>query len=194
MKLSARKENINNEIEHLDNVRQDLRDELKMRITQRDNFAIQYIIVIGGSSLGAVNYTYFIFLLLPFISIYFTIQILYSYHIHDMICYFLRERIEKRISELTKGCILNEWENFTSNNRKISSHTALGIRRNFFVYCMWFVTIITYLLFFTIYLIPNNNFDLFIMLIFGGSLFIYVTLNIYITYKFVFQSKKRKFE
>jgi hypothetical protein len=189
---------LSEKLSHYDNVRQDVRDELKMRITQRDNFAIQYVVVLGtviagafaGTYAGAFEGTYYALLLMPMISIYFTTQILYSYFMHNTICYFLRENIEKKIIEiLNDNPPLSEWESFVVDYQKKSKITIIGIRKDFFIVCMWAITLLSES--FAIALIyDNDKLDLNHILPISITFLLYLSINAIITYNFVFNAKK----
>jgi len=89
---------------HLEKLRDDVRDEIKKRIEQRDKYSIQLTIALGaivaftfrsgssGSSQALIA--------APLVSIYFTVLILYSYRIHKILARYLREEIEPRLAEL----------------------------------------------------------------------------------------------
>ena len=56
---------MSDKLAHYDQVRQDLRDELKQRIVQRDNFAIQFFVALGTIAAGAITSTYYLVVLMP---------------------------------------------------------------------------------------------------------------------------------
>lgn len=124
-------------ITHLENIRRDIRDEIKKRIKQRDNYSIQQIISLGVIAGVAFSKSDFIYVLLiaPPISIYFTMLIIYSYRLHDFLTEYLREKIEKPLAVLCDTPVENEFETYYE---KISRP---GIRRTFFVGLMWVVVI-----------------------------------------------------
>ena len=81
----------------------DLREELRQRISQRDSFAIQFMVSIGAIvalSIQENSYASFLFLLLPAITLFFSIQIFYSYSIHRKLSDFIREHVESELSRL----------------------------------------------------------------------------------------------
>jgi len=183
---------------HYDKIRQDLRDEAKMRITQRDNLSIQCFIVLGTLLVGALTSSfYYILLLMPLITIYYTTQILYSYFIYDMICYFLREKVEKKIVELIgkndEGVLLFEWENFTAHNRKVSNVKVIGIRRNFFVVIMWVISFGAQLIAAFLHY-RTSGISMRSAVLFGVVFVLYFVAKIIITHRFVIKTKGRRFE
>ena len=97
-------------IEYLLKAHDELRGELKDRIKQRDNLAIQYIVIVGalfGVEFSGVKYAYFTALIIPLITLYFSIQIFSSYDVHDRLTTFIRDNIEKKIGkELGIGRLL----------------------------------------------------------------------------------------
>jgi len=124
-------------ISHLENICHDIRDEIKKRIKQRDNYSIQQIISLGVIAGVAFSKSEFIYVLLiaPPISIYFTMLIIYSYRLHDILTEYLREKIEKPLALLCDTPVENEFE---IHYKKL---TRPGIRRDFFVCLMWVVVI-----------------------------------------------------
>ena len=116
------------------------RGEIEMRITQRDNFAIQFIVAVGAVfTLGFLDFTYapFLFFILPLVTIFYTVQILYSYTIHDRLHKFLVSEIEPEIArqlnfsdeEKNKYC----WESFCEMDSKQKGISTPGIRKGFFI-------------------------------------------------------------
>ena len=105
----------------------ELRDELKMRIQQRDNLAIQFIVIVGvlsGIAFTDYSYAYFTILIIPLMTLFFSIQIFSSYEVHDRLVKFIREHIEVEL-----GHVLNvddkKLYNFFGNS--IASKTELFI-------------------------------------------------------------------
>ena len=128
-------------IAHFEALRQDMRDEIKSRIRQRDKYSIQLTISLGA--LVAVSFSStelrLVLLAVPLVSIYFTILILYSYKIHSVIAKYLREEIEPELAHLCETPPEKEWEIYYKDQN------VPGIRRDFFISAMWFVCILSLL-------------------------------------------------
>lgn len=140
-------------IQHLQSLRQDIREEIKYRIQQRDAYSIQMTIALGAlvgiaaTSIAAqtqsnntasiTNSVYRVLIAAPLISIYFTTLILYSYRIHRLLSKYLREVIEPELSRYYKVPINIEWENWYAKN------AVPGIRRSFFLGSLWTICILS---------------------------------------------------
>ncbi len=129
------------EIDHLLQTHSEVRGEITQRIAQRDTFAIQFIVSIGAVfSLGFLDFSFspLLFLLLPPLTIFYSIQILYSYTIHDRCHKFLVEEIEPRLAELLEYSGHDKrrymWETYSAVKSKEIATKAPGIRKNFFIY------------------------------------------------------------
>ena len=107
-------------LEHLERIRDDVRDEVKKRIRQRDNYSIQHIIALGvvfGASLSTeIQFADEIVLFAPFVSIYFTVLILYSYRSHRFLTTYLIEKIEPLFKELCNSETGIEIETYYKEN------------------------------------------------------------------------------
>ena len=126
-------------IAHLEAIRQDVRDEVKRRIEQRDKYSVQLTVSLGAIVAVAFAATGFekVLIAAPLISIYFTVLILYSYSVHDVLALYLREKLEP---ELARRCGTPpdlEWE------RYYRGQAILGIRRTFFLIALWAVSVLT---------------------------------------------------
>jgi hypothetical protein len=97
---------------HLEAIREDVRDEVKRRIQQRDQYSMQLTVALGAIAVGAFssNGTPRLFILAPLVVIYFTGLILYSYRIHDMLMSYLQKEIEPEFQALTELPTAKEWE------------------------------------------------------------------------------------
>jgi hypothetical protein len=124
-------------LSHLEAIREDVRDEVKRRIQQRDQYSMQLTVALGAIAIGAFSAkgTPRLFILAPLVSIYYTALILYSYRIHDMLAIYLRKVIEPEFSSLTEVPTEKEWESWYH-----SQDQKPGIRRWFFVAGMLIVT------------------------------------------------------
>jgi fatty acid desaturase len=122
-------------IAHLETIRQDVRDEVKRRIEQRDKYSIQMTIALGA--LIAVSFSTTglrtVLIAVPLVSIYFTVLILYSYKIHRLLAQYLREEVEPELARLCGTAPDKEWETY------YSKHAVPGIRRWFFQGTLWAV-------------------------------------------------------
>ena len=112
-------------IAHLEKLREDIRDEIKKRIEQRDKYSIQLtialsaVIAIAFSKTKDENFVYSgILIVVPLISIYFNVLIMYSYTIHRTAARYLREKIEQELANLCGTPIDMEWENYYSEEAK----------------------------------------------------------------------------
>jgi hypothetical protein len=132
-------------LSHLEKVRSDIRDEIKKRIGQRDKYSNQLTLGLGAIFSWALSNSERRLCLLaaPLVSIYFTVLILYSYRVHGVLAKYLREEIEPAIAKAAGTHLQAEWETW------YSTHEIPGIRRSFFIYALWAVTLLTlgYLLF-----------------------------------------------
>jgi hypothetical protein len=124
-------------INHLEKLREDIRDEIKKRIGQRDNYSISLTIASGTIMAIAFSASKYkeILIALPLISIYFTVLIMYSYEIHRLAAKYLREEIEPRIAKLCETPISIEWETYYRKNN------IPGIRSSFFLMMMIIISV-----------------------------------------------------
>lgn len=140
-------------IQHFQSLRQDIREEMKYRIQQRDTYSIQMTVALGAlvgiaatsiavqaqsnSATSIVNLVYRVLVAAPLISIYFTTLILYSYRIHRLLSKYLREVIEPELSRLCGVPLEIEWENWYTKN------AVPGIRKSFFLGSLWTICILS---------------------------------------------------
>lgn len=128
-------------IAHLEMIRQDVRDEVKRRIEQRDKYSIQMTIALGA--LVAISFSTtglrMILVAVPLVSIYFTVLILYSYKIHRLLAQYLREEVEPELARLCGTAGDKEWETY------YLEHAVPGIRRWFFQGTLWAVVALSLL-------------------------------------------------
>lgn len=123
-------------IDHLEKLRQDIRDEIKRRIEQRDKYSIQLSIALGAIVAVAFSATGFrkVLIAAPLVSVYFTVLILYSYRIHKVATAYLRDVIEPELAQRYGISHDIEWETYY-NKKEVP-----GIRRSFFIVSLWVVT------------------------------------------------------
>ena len=131
-----------------------VRGEIQMRISQRDTFAIQFVVAIGAIfTLGFLDFKYspILFFLLPLVTIFYSLQILYSYTIHDRCHRFLCEEIEPELGKLLgyeefeRNRIM--WESYCHIDSKQKAIKTPGIRKGFFEKISLFMPLISSLLF-----------------------------------------------
>lgn len=124
-------------INHLEAIRTSLREEILLRIKQRDEFSNYLAIALGTIVTISFSTSHDIFLLTaPFASIYFTSMIIHSYEVHVLIMNYLRDIIEPKLAELCEIPPENEWEKFYTSRKRS------GIRRQFFIIAMWLVCLV----------------------------------------------------
>lgn len=128
-------------LEHLAQNYSDCRGEIEMRIQQRDNFSVQFIVAIGAVlslALSDLSYAVYLLLLMPAITIFYTMQILYSYSIHDRIHLYLVNVLEPEMRKIL-GYSPTEldgqpfWETYSNRQAKKRKLKAPGIRKGFYV-------------------------------------------------------------
>lgn len=135
------------------NQHDELRDELKRRIVQRNNFAIQFVAAVAAIlaiSCGVKNYEYInVLFLLPIITAFYAVRIFSSYRVSERLvefmCHYIEPQIAKCIDEDKPEDIL--WESFCEKDRKISMSSGIGIQKGFFQTVLFLVPIISFLLY-----------------------------------------------
>jgi D-glycero-D-manno-heptose 1,7-bisphosphate phosphatase len=140
----------------------DLRKEVEQRISQRDSFAIQFIVAVGALlSLGVQNnkFSPFLVLLIPLITLFYALQIFYSYSIHDSICDFIKNNIEPTLASLMDVAPGQAkeylWETHNTFNRKLRSQKAYGIRKGFFKIIIFVMPVVASAIYFLLTLNKN---------------------------------------
>ena len=126
----------------------DARNEIKQRITQRDNFAVQYIIItVTILTVAFSNYSdsvsYVTFALLPLLTDFYTFLIDSSYKVHTRLVEYLNSEIEPEIEKKFTGIRL--WEHYCKDVRRLEGDSAFGGRQQFFhmvTVCMPVLTLI----------------------------------------------------
>lgn len=174
-------------IRYLEMMRSDLRDEVKQRITQRDNYAVQMVVALGVILVGVLSFNgNTIFLLFaPLVTLYYTFLILASYRVHRKIGDFFRGHLNPEINRICDIPPELDWETFyRSTAKKIG-----GMRIVFFSrVVMWVVNLISisYLLFVEI---TKEKLDVPKMIFIGIIIIVYLVLMIIVSKEF---SKLRK--
>lgn len=128
------------------------RNEIEMRIKQRDNIALQYIIAVGTVlAVGLQNIPnshYLIPWLIPPLSWYYSLQILYSYLMHDRLHYYIAYTLEPQIRrEFAFADNLRLWERECDEISIMARQKVPGVRKPFFEKVPWFSTVFSALLF-----------------------------------------------
>lgn len=120
-------------------VDEDVRNEVKQGITQRDSFSVHFIVSIGALlslSLSIKGYASFLLFLAPLAADFYAAQIFYSYSIHEGLSDYLSEVIEPRIAKLIEANGMQKqfylWKSNTHFNSRFCSQKVLGIRKPFF--------------------------------------------------------------
>jgi len=128
---------------HFETLRQDVRDEVKRRIEQRDKYSIQLSLALAALLAVSFSTTGFraVLIAAPLVSIYFTVLILYSYRIHHVLAKYLREEIEPELARLYGTPLKKEWETYYywEDYDKKKKREVPGIRRRFFLIALWVV-------------------------------------------------------
>ncbi len=132
---------------HFETLRQDVRDEMKRRIEQRDKYSIQLTIALGALVAVSLSTGFGKALVAaPLISVYFTVLILYSYQIHYVLAKYLREEIEPGLAYLYGTPLEKEWETYYYYDyKKNKKREVPGIRRSFFLVALWVIWFLTLL-------------------------------------------------
>ncbi len=125
----------NKRISHYEGVKQDIREEIKLRIRQRDKFAVQLVFLLtliivfalaeGGDSLALAA--------TPLPSVFYTWMILHSYRKQEWLARYLREVVEPELTRLCQVDPTRELETYR--------HAAKGpgTRKVFFLWAMWVI-------------------------------------------------------
>jgi len=143
-------------IAHLEKLREDIRDEMKRRIEQRDKYSIQLTIAVGAIFSFALSgkVDKLIIVAAPMVSLYFTVLILYSYKVHRVLSDYLRNKLENELATLHNIPLEMEWENFYNVQKQNNKEVPSGIRRKFYPIMFVLVTFIS-----LVYLWSNYCFD-----------------------------------
>ena len=134
--LRTRKFMETNEMQILLQAREDARDEIKQRIAQRDNFAVQYtVIILALLTLALSNagkaVTICSLALIPIISLFYSFLLDSSYRVHERLVEYLNTEIEPKIEQIGKSSIIL-WEHYCKNTRLLESDFQIGGRKMFF--------------------------------------------------------------
>ncbi|MCD9022126.1 hypothetical protein [Cohnella silvisoli] len=122
-------------INHYEKVKEDVRSEIKMRIKQRDYFAIQLVIMlvllcaVGFADKGYTQ----VLIVAPLLSVFYTMLILHSYRKHDALARYARDVLDPQLAELCQIDPAHEWHSFDFKTAKS------GVLRVFYLWAMWVV-------------------------------------------------------
>lgn len=189
------------QVEFLKQTHDDCRKEVEMRIQQRDNFSIQFIIAVAAIcavALTELKYASFLFFLLPFVTIFYTVQILYSYKIHDRLHKFLVEEIEPKLAselgydEFAKNRLF--WESYCENDSRKQGRKTPGIRKGFFKITSKIMPAISSILFAIVAWGKNTLPELAIIIIALVSAALFTAITFFLLYLFDRKYSKKNLE
>ena len=120
------------QIAHLETIKEDIRNEIKKRIEQRDKYSYQLTLSLGAILSIAFSKYGEVIIVAPLVSIYFTTLILYSYRIHSILAQYLRKEIEPLLADLCGTPPDIEWETYYEAQK-----LKPGIREAFFKATLW---------------------------------------------------------
>lgn len=197
-------ENVDSRLSYLLSVYSDNRSEIEQRITQRDNFAIQFIVSSGAVitlSLLSFDYAYYLIFLWPLVTLFFAIQIKYSYVIHNRIHLFLVNNLEPEIARLLKYS-KNEknnlcWENYCDHMSLKRNMKTPGIREGFFNISLFIIPVMTLAIFLGLHFakVKEEFRDVFFWVMFSISIvftLLIVIFGVYLLIRFKKLAKKEK--
>ena len=131
---------------------------------------------------------YFLFFLLPLIALFYSIQILYSYTIHDRCHKFLAEEIEPEIGRLLSLSRNEEdrlsWERYCDIQSKAIKVKAPGIRKKFFEVAIFVVPLVSSALFFGLGCAKNLLNWQFLLIISISALVFFDSISAVVVYRF----------
>ena len=180
-------------LEHLTQTYNDCRGEIEMRIQQRDNFSVQFIVAIGAVlSLALSDFSHAIYLLflMPAITMFYTMQILYSYSIHDRIHLYLVNVLEPEMRKIL-GYSATElegqpfWETHSNLQAKKRKLKAPGIRKGFYIKACLVMPFLSSVLFVLFGIQKNILEDIYLIVIIAVAfLVVYYALVIWVLDRF----------
>ena len=197
-------ENVDRRLTYLLSVYSDNRSEIEQRVSQRDTFAIQFVVSSGAViTLGLLSfdYSYFLLFLWPLVTLFFALQIKYSYVIHNRIHSFLVNNLEPEIARLLTYSNDEKnnlcWENYCNHMDLKRKLKTPGIREGFFNIALFAVPVITYGIFSWVYFvkIPEDSRDFwywFIYIAFGILSVLFFVAAFLIVFRFKRIAKMEK--
>ncbi len=178
-------------IAHLEKLREDVRDEIKKRIGQRDSYSMQLTIASGTIIAIAFSADHQeILVLLPLVSIYYIVLIMYSYEIHRFAAQYLRDEIEPKLAKLCGTPSNIEWETYYKGKKtdpeKLGKETKVpGIRSWFFL--TWMVTItVIYICYVWLSPVGNEKFCKTILIIIS-AIYVLAVIRILVWQRHIFK-------
>ncbi|MFC5403450.1 hypothetical protein [Cohnella soli] len=120
---------------HYEKIREDIRHEMKLRMRQRDRYAAQMAVLLTLLFVaGAISAQWLLALVaVPFLSAFYTAQLLYSYRKHDLLAQYMREVVEPELADLHGTDPAREWQTY---EYKLA---GAGHLRGFYLWTMWAV-------------------------------------------------------
>lgn len=185
--IIEKEEDIDKKLNYLISIYEDNRREIEQRIQQRDTFAIQCIVSSGAVltiSFLSFQYAYFLIALWPLVTIFFTIQIKYSYVIHNRIHSFLVNNLEPEISRLLNFSKDEQnnlcWETYCNYVSYYDKAKTPGIRETFFDLSSVIVPFLTLAIFLLFHFTKNEVKDIVFWLVFSGSIVFTVLILVFV--------------
>ncbi len=186
--------------EYLLSTNLELRDELKMRIRQRDSFGIQFVIAIGALlsiiMTSDSDYAPYLVFLIPVVTLFYSTQIMSSYSVHERLSYFIREKIENEIAKEIKEEEHPDlfWENYCKYDRSIHKVKLPGIRKSFFVRAMFLVPILSFGIFGSKVIDNVGHIDLIHTIVSVLATLFFMLISYYVYYSFERKPHKMELE
>lgn len=125
----------------LESLWQESRDEIKQRITQRDNYFIRMSITFAAIIVGTIKYKFIVFLL-PIVALYFAVLLTSSYKIHDALSSYMCNELEAKIKTILIGCGNSTYQEY---EEMFNSIKLVGVRSwltDYLVYLISTVSIV----------------------------------------------------
>lgn len=128
-------------LSRLEELWKESRDEIKQRITQRDNYFIRMSISFGIILAGSLKYEAVVFIM-PIVALYFTILTVHSYQIHVALSEYMRDELEIKIQQFLfpgTGAINKPYLEYEQMS---SDKSLVGVRSWLCKWLPYFVSII----------------------------------------------------
>jgi hypothetical protein len=176
-------------LQHVQHLHEDIRQEIKQRIQQRDAYSIQMTLALAtivsvtaaatapvqkaNDATSIVSFAYRALIAAPLVSIYYTTLILYSYRVHHLLSRYIKDVIEPELARLSGVSLDIEWESWYNR------HALPGIRKSFFLGSLWILCIIS-----PLYIAFSERWQGGFMVPLGIIATIYLVVTIWITKNF----------
>ncbi|MFC5471036.1 hypothetical protein ACFPPD_20310 [Cohnella suwonensis] len=120
---------------HYEKIREDIRHEMKLRMRQRDRYVAQMAVLLTLLFVAGAAWDEWLLALVavPFLSAFYTAQLLYSYRKHDLMAQYMREVVEPELAELHGTDPAREWQTYEYKS------AGAGHLRGFYLWTMWAV-------------------------------------------------------